>query len=217
MVRRGSGPRGRPAAGGRAEQVVRPRSTATAGDAPASHSVASKSNDRWRRYTGTSAMKVLEYSPNPVIGTAASANPSFHSAFPQRRCLVPADGLYEWQKTGKGKQSYHICLKDGSPFAFAGLWGHWKSTEGEVIESCTILITEANAMMKPLHDLVHVAPDAPTPSCRCASPSRRGTPSPVAAAARSRARRSRCVARSRSPQGRGGPPRRGRRRLVCCC
>jgi putative SOS response-associated peptidase YedK len=87
----------------------------------------------------------------------APSKPSFRSAFRQRRCLIPADGFYEWKKTGaKHKQPYHIHLKDGSVFGCAGLWEHWQSAEGEVVESCTILTTEANALMKQLHDRMPV-------------------------------------------------------------
>ena len=83
----------------------------------------------------------------------ADSKPSFRSAFRQRRCLVVADGFYEWKKNGaKHKQPFHIHLNDGSVFGFAGLWEHWQSAEGEVVESCTILTTEANALMKDLHD-----------------------------------------------------------------
>src|SRR6516162_2850912 len=70
----------------------------------------------------------------------ADSKPSFRSAFRQRRCLVVADGFYEWKKNGaKHKQPFHIHLNDGSVFGFAGLWEHWQSAEGEVVESCTIL------------------------------------------------------------------------------
>jgi putative SOS response-associated peptidase YedK len=82
--------------------------------------------------------------------------PSFRAAFRQRRCLVPATGLYEWQKQGKYKQPYHVRRKDGEPFAFAGLWERWQEPGGEPIDSCTILTTEANDLMRPLHDRMPV-------------------------------------------------------------
>lgn len=82
--------------------------------------------------------------------------PSFRSAFKRRRCLILADGFYEWKKTGaKTKQPYFVHLKDDQPFAFAGLWEYWER-DGEVIESCTILTTDANALMKPMHDRMPV-------------------------------------------------------------
>jgi putative SOS response-associated peptidase YedK len=78
--------------------------------------------------------------------------PSFRAAYKHRHCLVIADGFIEWQQTGgKTKQPYHIRLKDARPFAFAGLWDHWHREE-QVIESCTILTTAANATVRPVHD-----------------------------------------------------------------
>lgn len=77
--------------------------------------------------------------------------PSFRAAFRRRRCLVVADGFYEWQNQGGQKQPFYIRLKEASPFAFAGLWEHWQDAAGELIESCTILTTAANEMMQPIH------------------------------------------------------------------
>lgn len=77
--------------------------------------------------------------------------PAFRAAFRQRRCLVLADGFYEWQKQAGGKQPFFIRLADGRPFAFAGLWEHWDGPEGAV-ESCTILTTEPNDLVRPLHN-----------------------------------------------------------------
>lgn len=87
----------------------------------------------------------------------AAIKPAFRSAFKRRRCLIPADGFYEWRKTGtKTKQPYHIGLKHGAPFAFAGLWETWTSPEGGKLDSCTILTTEANSLLKNLHDRMPV-------------------------------------------------------------
>jgi putative SOS response-associated peptidase YedK len=77
--------------------------------------------------------------------------PSFRQAFLRRRCLILADGFYEWKSEGKRKQPVHITLKDRSGFAFAGLWEHWQSPGGDTVKSCTIITTEANAFMRPLH------------------------------------------------------------------
>jgi putative SOS response-associated peptidase YedK len=77
----------------------------------------------------------------------AAEKPAYRSAFKSRRCLIPADGFFEWQKVGKAKQPYYFQLADGKPFAFAGLWEKWKE-----IESCTILTTAANELVAPLHD-----------------------------------------------------------------
>jgi len=82
--------------------------------------------------------------------------PSFRAAFRKRRCLVLGDGFYEWQQQEKKKQPYYFRLNDGHPFAFAGLWEHWQASDGEVIESCTLLTTEANQLMQPIHDRMPV-------------------------------------------------------------
>jgi len=84
--------------------------------------------------------------------------PSFRVAFRRRRCLVVADGFYEWQRgvLAHKKQPFYFRLKNGQPFAFAGLWEHWKAPDGEVIESCTILTTAANELVYPIHDRMPV-------------------------------------------------------------
>ncbi len=84
--------------------------------------------------------------------------PAFRAAFRRRRCLVLADGFYEWQKRDKGaKQPYRITLADGGPFGFAGLWESWRDREsGERIESATIIVTEANDLLRPIHDRMPV-------------------------------------------------------------
>lgn len=77
--------------------------------------------------------------------------PAYRDAFRHRRCLIPADGFYEW-KPENGKQPYFIHRKDVGPMAFAGLWEHWRSLEtGQVIDSCAIIVTDANALMRPIH------------------------------------------------------------------
>lgn len=87
--------------------------------------------------------------------------PAFRSAFRQRRCLVLADGFYEWQQQEqkKQKQPFYFHLSDERPFAFAGLWEHWKGEDGEEIESCTLLTTEANELMQPIHNRMPVILD----------------------------------------------------------
>ncbi len=91
------------------------------------------------------------------------AKPSFREAFKHgRRCLIPADGFYEWAKDTKPKQPWRITLEDGGPFAFAGLWERWdKGPDGVPVESCTIITTSANHLVCPLHDRMPVilAPD----------------------------------------------------------
>jgi putative SOS response-associated peptidase YedK len=82
--------------------------------------------------------------------------PSFREAFKRRRCIIPADGIYEWQRTGGKKQPFFFHMRDERVFGFAGLWDKWRDEEGEIIESCTILTTEANKVFRPVHDRMPV-------------------------------------------------------------
>lgn len=84
--------------------------------------------------------------------------PSFRDAFKTHRCIIPATGFYEWDKKSKGaKQPYYFYLKDKDVFGFAGLWSEWTDKEsGEVIETCTIITTEANSVLEPVHDRMPV-------------------------------------------------------------
>lgn len=78
--------------------------------------------------------------------------PAFKQAFRRRRCLVPADGFYEWQKGGRRKTPFYFRLKSGRPFALAGLWEEWLSPEGQTIRSCTIITTAPNELLAPIHE-----------------------------------------------------------------
>jgi putative SOS response-associated peptidase YedK len=89
----------------------------------------------------------------------AASKPAFRDSFRKRRCLIPANGFYEWQKQGSKKQPYFIGLKDGRPFAFAGLWERWQSAEGPLLETCAILTTGANDLMRPIHERMPVILD----------------------------------------------------------
>jgi putative SOS response-associated peptidase YedK len=81
---------------------------------------------------------------------------AFRSAFQSRRCLVPADGFYEWQKTGWGKVPHYFTMRDESLFAFAGLWESWRNPGGEEIRSVSLITTQPNALVAPLHDRMPV-------------------------------------------------------------
>lgn len=83
-------------------------------------------------------------------GETVSEKPSFRKAFKARRCLILADGFYEWQKIDSGKQPYHVRMKDASPFAFAGLWEIWNG-DGDEVRTCAIITTEANDLMSEIH------------------------------------------------------------------
>lgn len=78
--------------------------------------------------------------------------PAYRFALERRRCVVFADGFYEWKKDGKGRQPFHIQRRGGRPFAMAGLWDEWVSPAGELIRSCTVVTTAPNALMAQVHD-----------------------------------------------------------------
>lgn len=82
--------------------------------------------------------------------------PAFRQAFKQRRCIIPADGFYEWVRTEARKQPFFFRMRDESPFGFAGLWERWEGEDGQVINSCAILTTEANEVLRPVHDRMPV-------------------------------------------------------------
>lgn len=82
--------------------------------------------------------------------------PAFRQAFKQRRCIIPADGFYEWQKIGGRKQPFFFGMRDESPFGFAGLWERWEGEGSRVINSCAILTTKANEVLSPVHDRMPV-------------------------------------------------------------
>jgi len=87
---------------------------------------------------------------------SAHIKPTFRDAFWNRRCLIGADGFYEWRSVGGVKQPYYIRRVDGRPFGFAGLWERWRRGTGAPLESCTILTTRPNALVEPLHDRMPV-------------------------------------------------------------
>ncbi len=102
---------------------------------------------------------IPSWAKDPAIGNqlinakaeTAATKPAFRSAFRKRRCLILADGFFEWKKENRHKQPYYIRLEDGRPFAFAGLWEHWEGPEGKAIDSCTILTATPNDLLRPLH------------------------------------------------------------------
>lgn len=98
-------------------------------------------------------------------GDTVATKPMFRSAFKRRRCLVVADGYYEWLGTGAAKQPYYYSLTKDAPFVFAGLWEHWEH-DGELIDSCAIITTDANELAAEVHDRMPVllAPDAWEPA-----------------------------------------------------
>jgi putative SOS response-associated peptidase YedK len=86
-----------------------------------------------------------------------AAKPAFRSALKKRRCLIPADAYYEWQRLGnKTKRPFPIALQSGEPYAFAGLWETWQAPEGALLETFTILTTAPNSLTEPIHDRMPV-------------------------------------------------------------
>ncbi len=81
---------------------------------------------------------------------------SFREPFRSQRCLIPADGFYEWRRNGKTKQPFCFEVNDGELFAFAGLWDRWKNPQGNVVETCTILTTTPNSLLSDIHDRMPV-------------------------------------------------------------
>jgi putative SOS response-associated peptidase YedK len=98
------------------------------------------------------------YSTINARADTVDTKPTYRGPFKHHRCLIPADGFYEWQEEGGIKIPHHIGRQDGEPFAMAGLWDVWKGPEGDVL-SCSIIVTEANPFMKKLHDRMPVILD----------------------------------------------------------
>ncbi|MBA4422058.1 MAG: hypothetical protein C0390_03015 [Syntrophus sp. (in: bacteria)] len=107
---------------------------------------------------------IPSWAKDPAIGNrmfnaraeTVAEKPSFAKAFQKRRCLIPADGFYEWQKTSKIKIPLRFTLKSGQPFGFAGLYETWISPEKEPVHTCTIITTQSNELIRPIHDRMPV-------------------------------------------------------------
>jgi putative SOS response-associated peptidase YedK len=110
----------------------------------------------WAKDSSTAARMI-----NARSETAAS-KPAFRDALKSRRCLIPADGFYEWKRTGKAKQPYCFEVNEGELFAFAGIWDRWRDASGKTIETCSILTTTPNAVTSTVHDRMPVILD---PDC----------------------------------------------------
>ena len=90
----------------------------------------------------------------------AATMPAFRDAMKFRRCIVPADGFYEWKKSGAARQPYCFEVSDGELFAFAGIWERWKDPSGNTLETCSILTTTSNAVAAQVHDRMPVILDS---------------------------------------------------------
>lgn len=93
---------------------------------------------------------------NNARAESVAAKPSFRDAYRRRRCLIPADGFYEWKRSGRVKQPFFISPKSGEPLAMAGLWESWRAADGSILRSCAVITTTGNALMLPIHDRMPV-------------------------------------------------------------
>ena len=91
-------------------------------------------------------------------GETLAEKPAYRGAYKYKRCLIPADGFYEWQARAgtRARSLYFIHLKDGAPFAFAGLWDEWQAPDGSSLRTCTIITTAPNPLVAPIHDRMPV-------------------------------------------------------------
>jgi putative SOS response-associated peptidase YedK len=102
----------------------------------------------------------IGYSTINARAEEAASKPAYREALKKRRCLMPADAFYEWQRQdAKTKQPFAIALKSGEPYAFAGLWESWRPKDGELLETFTILTTDPNEVMEPIHNRMPVILD----------------------------------------------------------
>jgi putative SOS response-associated peptidase YedK len=114
---------------------------------------------RWGLLPFWAKEEKISYSTINARAETVAKKPAFRDPFKKRRCLIPADGYYEWKKLKDGsKQPYRITLKPEQPFSFAGLWEHWEK-EDKVVESCTIIVTDANELTKDIHGRMPVILD----------------------------------------------------------
>lgn len=109
---------------------------------------------RWGLIPSWAQDEKLGYKMINARAETVAEKPAFRAAFKRRRCLIPATGFYEWRQAN-GKQPYNVRRRDGAPFALAGLWEHWAHA-GQAIESCTIIVTDANDLMRAIHDRMPV-------------------------------------------------------------
>ena len=107
---------------------------------------------------------IPHWAKTPAVGSrminaraeTVAQKPAFRAALKRRRCLVLADGFYEWRKMGRARTPMRIAMESGDPFAFAGLWSIWKDPEGNAVPSCAIITTQANDLLRPIHNRMPV-------------------------------------------------------------
>ena len=106
---------------------------------------------RWGLVPHWSKESKSKYSTINARIESITEKPTYRSSFQRKRCLIPADGFYEWKQVNGNKVPHHIRMRDGSVFAFAGLWDRWEGND-DSIESCTIIVMPSNEVMKPIHE-----------------------------------------------------------------
>ncbi|MCB1923237.1 MAG: SOS response-associated peptidase [Gammaproteobacteria bacterium] len=111
---------------------------------------------RWGLVPGWSKGPDPRYSMINARAETVANKPAYRNAFRYRRCLIPADGFYEWRALGDAKQPYVLRARDRAPMALAGLWEHWQDDQGNELESCVILVRAANSQVSPVHDRMPV-------------------------------------------------------------
>jgi putative SOS response-associated peptidase YedK len=111
---------------------------------------------RWGLIPSWSKGPDSRYSMINARAETVNSKPAYRNAFKHRRCLIPAEGFYEWKTEKAGKRPFLIRRDDQEPFAMAGLWERWNGKDEQVIESCTIVVTDANDLLRPVHDRMPV-------------------------------------------------------------
>ena len=111
---------------------------------------------RWGLVPAWSKGPDSRYSMINARAETVSSKPAYRDAFKHRRCLIPAEGFYEWKAEKDGKTPFLIQRADARPFAMAGLWERWRQADGELLESCTIIVTDANSLVRDIHDRMPV-------------------------------------------------------------
>lgn len=111
---------------------------------------------RWGLVPSWSSGPDSRFSMINACAETVATKPAYRRAFAHRRCLIPSEGFYEWKAGERGKTPYLIRRTDGEPFGMAGLWEVWRKEDGTTLESCTIIVTEANTLVRELHDRMPV-------------------------------------------------------------
>ena len=146
------------------EDVAGPGHYSTGNDISPGQRITAVIHDDKNRLVGFQWGLIPSWTKDPSMGNqmknaraeTVSIKPSFKDAFKKQRCLIIADGFYEWAAKNKKKVPYHFSLKSGAPFGFAGLYETWTSPDKRTVKTCTIITTDANDLVRPVHDRMPV-------------------------------------------------------------